>query len=318
MLISILFSISLYRLQTAELEDGFRRLNFRYVTQQYVDHPEEKPQDLDYTYVENTEHKLLINLLSIDVVILVLSGFAGYLLAGITLRPIKKMLDEQNRFITDASHELRTPLTALRSEIEVNLRDKDLSLSSAKNLLKSNLEEVENLQKLSDNLLQLSNAEPNKNITVGTIEIAIVIQEAIKKITPQAKKKQISISFTPKNFLILAEKSDLVQLLIIFLDNAVKYSKKKTTVTIETRSTDHSCEITIADEGMGIEKKEIPHIFDRFYRVDSSRTKQTISGYGLGLSIAKKIVDSYKGSLSVKSEVGKGSTFRILLPIKKG
>lgn len=145
-----------------------------------------------------------------------------------------------------------------------------------------------------------------------------VIDHAVKKVLPLAKKKHIEIqSQQPEQYSLKGDKQSLKQLFVILLDNAIKYSSSKTTVTITTKKSDHSVSIDIADQGIGIEKKDISRIFDRFYRIDNSRTRQEVSGYGLGLSIAKKIVDEHKGTLSVKSEKGKGTTFTIQLPTKQ-
>jgi signal transduction histidine kinase len=116
----------------------------------------------DPQMIQQSRARIILILLVVDGCILLLAGFAGYFLAGRTLAPIKQMMDDQNRFITDASHELRTPLTALKSSIEVTLRDKQLTTKVAKEVLESNLEEVNNLQALSDNLIQLTQY-PNGN-----------------------------------------------------------------------------------------------------------------------------------------------------------
>ena len=126
---------------------------------------------------------------------------AGYFLAGRTLRPIKNMLDEQNRFITDASHELNTPLTSLKTAIEVNLRDKNLSLKKAKDVLKSNLDDVNNLQFLSAELIKLTQyQDQNINLQLGKVLLKDVIEEAIEKVKVLAKKRNIKITL---NFLEL-------------------------------------------------------------------------------------------------------------------
>ncbi len=250
--------------------------------------------------------------------ILLASGAAGYFLAGRTLRPIKEMVDQQNQFITDASHELRTPITSLRSEIEVYIRGINHSEKETKDLLKSNLEEIKNLSVLSDNLIQLAQYQNinGKNV-IQSVSLREIMQLAIKKMHILAKQKTIAIKNTVTEYNILGEKESFIQLFSILLDNAIKYSPKKSTITITTKSLDHHVLIHITDQGIGIDKKDLPHIFDRFYRTDSSRTKQKIPGYGLGLSIAKKIVNTYRGTLQVKSELGKGTTFIISLPYER-
>lgn len=318
MAISIVFSLVLYRGITQEVDRSLRIQQFRIYQ---LDHPNElfiaPPQQTDPQVFQEATERIKIILILINLGIFVVAGGAGYFLAGRTLKPIQEMVDEQNRFITDASHELRTPLTSLRSEIEVNLRDEKLTVTNAKQLLQSNLEEVINLQSLSDNLLQLAqNQKPTDVIKLEVVSLSAIIEEAVKKVMHQAKNKQITIEKKKiGKYTIKGEKQSLIQLCVILLDNAIKYSPEKTTVTLTTEKTDHSVLITITDAGIGIQEKDIPHIFDRFYRADMSRTKQNASGYGLGLSIAKKIVNMHEGIITVKSDKGKGTTFIVQLPI---
>ena len=267
---------------------------------------------LDPEEIHEARSRLVFLLGFVNLSILLISGGAGYFLAGRTLRPIKIMLDEQHRFISDSSHELRTPLTSLRSEIEVALRNKDLSVKDARKILESNLEEVESLQTLSDNLLELSQngSFVNKKLfeKVLVSDIALI---SIKKVDPLAKAKQITIKDKTISLRMLGAKERLVELFIILIDNSIKYSPKKSKIIVSSKKSDGKIIIEILDHGKGIEEKDIPHIFDRFYRADESRSE---AGYGLGLSIAKKIVDSHNGSISVKSKPGKTTSFILTFP----
>lgn len=322
MAISIVFSIVIYQGITQEIDRSLRMQQFRIYR---IQHPDAAPPTfvispnnlpIDYSEIyESATNRIRLVLILINAGIFLLAGGAGYFLAGRTLRPIQEMVDEQNRFITDASHELRTPLTALRSEIEVNLRDEKLSLEEAKSLLASNLEEVENLQSLSDNLLQLAQHQQPQVIEVkSAISLADVLEEAVHKVQSLAKKKYITIEQKKVGTIkVNGDKQSLIQLFVILLENAIKYSSEKTIVSITTKSVDHMIHVLVSDEGIGIDKKDIPHIFDRFYRADSSRTKQDVSGYGLGLAIAKKIIEGHNGEISVKSEKNKGTTFTVQL-----
>ena len=319
MSICIIFSVVIYNEAKLEL---IRSLHAQQLRLYYFDNPDLIPApprlnqlQIDPQLLENEENRIKLALVLINLGILVLTGGAGYFLAGRTLKPIQVMVDEQDRFITDASHELRTPLTALRAEIEVNLRAKDLSNDETKKILQSNLEEVIHLQSLSDNLLQLSQLEKSKGQDIFTqIYVSELISGAIKKVSSEAKRKHIVIESNSQNYRVLGDRNSLLQLMIILLDNAVKYSNDQTKIKIKTEQTDHKISIKIADQGIGIDYKDLPHIFERFYRADRSRTKQEISGYGLGLSIAKKIVTLHNGTISVKSNA-KGTTFIILMPI---
>ena len=276
------------------------------------------PSEVDLEAITEARVRLQAILLLVNLIILAGAGFAGYFLAGRTLKPIKTMVDDQNRFITDASHELRTPLTSLKSEIEVYLRDKrsfssSKKLTDAKKLLKSNLEEVNKLQYLSDNLIKLTQHQNLNNHSAFTsVSLGQVIDQAIKKVATLAKNKNITIISRVKDFKLEAEKQALTELFVILFDNAIKYSPPKTTITLSSKKTDHSIVVEVKDQGVGIDKKDLPHLFDRFYRADKSRSGNT--GYGLGLSIAKQIIKMHQGTIKVASQVGRGTTFIITLP----
>lgn len=324
MLVSISFSMAMYKVLTSELSRMERLHELRQERQlslpdlnsipfrQRVSHPFR----IDPELITETKNRLKMILFLINGGIFGISGLAGFFLAGRTLKPIKDMVEEQNRFIADASHELRTPITSLKTEIEVNLRDKKLS-KDTKMILESNLEEVNNLQSLSDNLIKLTQYQKtNGNITFENTSLKEVVDEACRKVANLAKHNKVSIHNKVKDFTIQANRQSLSEAFVISLDNAIKYSHKNTSVTLSSHTTDHSIVVYIKDEGIGINKEDLPHLFDRFYRADKSRTKANIQGYGLGLSIAKQIIDKHQGTISVESEVGKGTTFSIKLPLK--
>lgn len=311
MLISVMFSITIYRLISNELEREFYRISDRYEREYQL-----QPSTLDpeTAVLQDSEDRVRNSLIYVNLIILGVAGIGGYLLAGITLRPIKTMIDEQNRFITDASHELRTPLTSLKSEIEVYLRGENKTEKESTALLKSNLEEVNKLQYLSDYLIQLAQYSYAKKGTTEKNSLKVILQNAQNKLEKAALQKHITIKLPKNNYYILANKEELTQLFTILIDNAIKYSYEKNTIIISTHKEAHMLSIDVIDTGIGIEKEAIPHIFDRFYRADSSRTKQNIPGYGLGLSIAKNIVQDHHGTITVQSEINKGSTFTVKLP----
>ncbi len=318
MLVSISFSLSIYRVLSSEL-DRIARIQRLRMERGFPQLPRPPMHTfLDPDLVAETKKRLQFTLLVVNLGICGASALAGYILAGRTLKPIADMIDEQNRFITDASHELRTPLTALKSEIEVNLRDKNLTLTQAKKLLESNLEEVNNLQTLSDGLIKLTQYQKGDNgLTVGDVSLAALINEAVKKVTHAAKIKHIAIVDATADYIFEGNKPTLIELFIILLDNAIKYSPKQTTIRVTSEKADTHILIHITDQGMGIDEEDLPHLFDRFYRADKSRTKSHhIAGYGLGLPIAKQIVDKHNGSIKVQSKLSKGTTFTIQIPLK--
>lgn len=327
MLVSISFSMVIYTVLTRELTrfentQRFRierRLRDEFLPPDiHIWDPNNQIPLLDPELIEETKQRLALMLVIVNGCIFVLSGGLGYFLAGRTLQPIQDMIDEQNRFITDSSHELRTPLTSLKSTMEVSLRDKKFSLKDAKKLITENIQEVNKLQSLSDELLRLAQFEqPTESIGFENLNIADVIRNAIRKVKPLATKKDITVTNNVKDFTIEGSQFELSDLMVILLDNAIKYSPHKTSIIIDTQTTDGFVAVSVKDQGDGIEKKDIPHIFDRFYRSSFARTKTDAGGFGLGLSIAKRITDVHHGSISVESQIKKGSTFTVHLPIKQ-
>lgn len=314
MLISISFSVAIYGVIAQELNRVEKVQRLRQARLFPVG--QRVPRSvIDPEVLKESENRLGVILILINLVILGVAGGAGYFLAGRTLKPIKNMVDEQSRFITDASHELRTPLTSLKSEIEVNLRDEDLNLAQARKLLESNLEEVNNLQYLSDNLIKLTRYQKGSRESFEEVNLSEIAEEAIKKIANLAKGENITIKEQIKNLVVQGNKQSLTELFVIILDNAIKYSPKGKIIILSSKKTDGSAEISFKDQGMGIDEKDIPYLFNRFFRADKSRTKYEVGGYGLGLSIAKQIVEKHGGSVGVLSQPGKGTTFTVHLPI---
>lgn len=313
MSISILFSIVIYRQTTVEVERSLRTQAFRsYLSAHPFSFVRPDQIELDSDALAEAQTRIKLLLLFINLGILGLSGAAGYFLAGRTLRPIQNMVDEQHRFITDASHELRTPLTSLRAEIEVGLRSKTMTLAQAKSLLESNLEEVIALQGLSNNLLELAqNGKLLPTQSMQAVSVKQTIETAIKKVQPLAKRNKITLKEYGQDTTITGVPDRLLEVFVILLDNAVKYSNKNSRVTISWKQQKDMVIIEVTDQGIGIASEDIPHVFDRFYRVNKARSRSEVSGYGLGLSIAKKIVEAHKGFISVKSKLGKGSTFQV-------
>lgn len=323
MSVSIFFSIAVYRGSTLELGRGLRLQAVRFTSREQpvfqipLNGPIPSP-GFDVTLLEELKRRIAMQLILINIGIFAMSGFAAYFLAGKTLKPIEESLDEQKRFISDASHELRTPLTALKSEIEVALRDKNLDLGQAKKLLNSNLEEVDKMQALSNYLLALDRYQSNKlKLSFNKVKVSGVISKAGEKVQKLANKKDVHILQKGRDVEIMANEIGLVELVTILLDNAAKYSQKGKSVVVSTHSDGKNIYIKVQDFGIGIKASDIPYIFNRFYRADASRSKTLVEGYGLGLSIAKSIVELHHGKISVESTVNEGSIFTAVLPLKQ-
>jgi two-component system sensor histidine kinase CiaH len=259
------------------------------------------------------QRQLINDIVWLNLGTLVFGSLLSYGLAKRHIQPIEKALEAQSRFTTDASHELRTPLTTLQTEIEVSLRDKKLNLTDAKQQLESNLEEVIKLRDLSDRLLRLARDEQDMKLSKTNYQQ--VVKDAIEQAEPLAVSKRITLDNQTAPLNVIANPQHLQDVFVILIDNAIKYSPPQSTVTIKTVRRGNYGLIEISDQGQGIKKSELSHIFDRFYRGDQSRSKDKASGYGLGLSIAYKLVTAQQGTIEAKSELKKGSTFTVKLPL---
>ncbi|MDB5175183.1 MAG: putative Histidine kinase [Candidatus Saccharibacteria bacterium] len=257
---------------------------------------------------------LLTRLVLLNIGALLAGSVVSYLLARRTLEPIEEAMEAQVQFVSDASHELRTPLTAIQTSNEVALRNPRLTLAQAKQLIGHNTEDVRRLKELSDGLLNL--AQHNKTIaTLVAVQLQDITSEAMTQVVQQATAKNIAVEDTTENLTVLADKPGLAQVLVILLDNAVKYSNPGGTVYLETQVKGKQAMLMVRDEGMGIRASDMPHLFRRFYRADNARTAGEQSGYGLGLAIAKQIMTNQNGNITVISTPGTGSTFTLLLTL---
>lgn len=317
MLISVVFSIALYQLATREVGFGLR------APQIMTDHMSQDSiiifQDLDQVRnqrVEESRDRILNDLFIFNFIILLAGGVISYKLARRTLEPIEEAHNSQARFTADASHELRTPLSAMRSEIEVALRSKKITEKEIRNLLSSNLEEISRLTILSESLLKLARYQHGlPESTLEKINTEKMISNIVKNIQNKLTSKNIIINKKISTKTLYGDSTMLNELITIILDNAVKYSKENTEINITMKQIGNDSELIISDQGIGISVEDLPHVFERFYRADSSRGET--QGYGLGLSIAGEIVRLHKGKIDIKSVLGGGSEVKIILPETK-
>jgi len=319
MAISLIFSAVLYHVTTGELDRGLSSESSRISRQFPVfrDDPLLRPGQ-DYN---NGAHRILLRLIGFNIIVFVAAGAASYWLARRTLLPIEEAHEQQKRFTADVSHELRTPLTALKMESEVALMNTKNSKQALRTTLASNLEEVTKLEDLINSLLRLTRLEAGDlEQQFEPLNSRTVAGEAAEQVAKQAAGRDITIAQDVKPAELIGDRASLTQLLVILLDNAIKYSPNGSTVRLTGRANDQTVSFEIADRGTGIEREALEHIFDRFYRgrQNGSRNKTAAEGYGLGLSIAKMIADLHRGAITVSSQAGQGTTATVTLPLALG
>jgi two-component system, OmpR family, sensor kinase len=227
-----------------------------------------------------------------------------------TYSQMEETLFTQRRFVADASHELRTPLTTIRGNIGLLERDPPISNEDRIAVLADTVEECDRLIRLVNNLLVLARADSSLALKQEPVAIKPLIDDVCRQAALLADGRTIACS-NSLDVSIQGDRDALRQVLLILIDNAIKYTPVRGTVTITTDTVDHSVMINVRDTGSGIAPSVLPHIFERFYRVETSRTSK---GTGLGLSIAKELVEAQGGQISVESEEGKGSAFILKLP----
>lgn len=315
MTISITFSAVIFQLNSHEV--SYRLENLQHSLTEGITFftPDgertfsEGPGSPLFTESRKAAAQMALTLVYINLVVLIAGGLGAYFLARRTLRPIERAHEAQSRFTSDASHELRTPLSAMKTELEVTLRDSGLSIEEAREVLSSNLEEVDKLIRLSEMLLALSRLE-HDNLERTRLDLVAVLESALKR---HAVEKKRFVIVSRKALFIEANEPAMSELMSILVDNALKYSPPKSKIDIRFLTQRGMAGFAIKNEGEPIPAEKLPKLFDRFYRADISRTNSSQNGYGLGLSIAKKIVELHHGEITVTS-TKQGTQFTVLLP----
>ena len=230
------------------------------------------------------------------------------------LARLEYAFSSQRRFIEDLAHELKTPLAILKGEIEVTLK-KIRSKEEYEDVLNSSKEEVNRINSIIENLLIFARFENDAvMLEFKTLNIATLLKGAVDDIEILAMQKNIGMSISAQeNIVISGDEDKLKRLFLNILDNAIKYTPQGGKVGMSAAKENNFVRIKISDTGSGIPEKEINHIFDRFYQVDKSGYK---GGFGLGLSIAKAIVEAHKGKIEAESVLNRGTTFIISLPLE--
>ncbi|WP_391203086.1 sensor histidine kinase [Psychrobacillus sp. L4] len=239
---------------------------------------------------------------------------AGFFLAGRALVPIKKAWQKQQQFVSDASHELRTPLAVIQAKTDLLWRSPDSTIQDKAIDISVISKEGRRLSKLVANLLTLARSDSDQvEMEKKEFLLSHLLKELIEHYSEIAlyQKKELVLD-APSSFFFIGDKERIHQLMVILIDNAMKYTKEGGKILISCSQTSHSVLIKVQDNGIGMEEENIPKIFDRFFQVHKSRTEE--AGAGLGLAIAYWIIDKHHGKVKVQSKVGEGTCFEIIFP----
>ena len=245
----------------------------------------------------------------------ILSLLASLYLARVSVKPLLESMQKQQNFVENASHELRTPLAVLQNRLETLFRKPEATIMESSESIASSLEEVRNMRLLTTNLLNLARRDDGIKPDLGEVQpeffnTIFTNYEMIATENHKVFRFENRIKRT-----IITDKLLLKQLMTILFDNAVKYTEEDGEINFVITATDRNLYLTVSDDGIGISQADKKKIFDRFYRVDKARTRQK-GGFGLGLSLAKQIVDALKGSISVKDNKPHGTIFEVKIAIQ--
>jgi signal transduction histidine kinase len=270
---------------------------------------------LGLPYGEQVEvlNNLMRTLLMLGVISIGLIGLGAWWLAGRSVNPVENAWIKQQQFIANASHELRTPLTFIRASAEMGMRQSQKK-TAPEDLFEDIIAEVDHLSNIVSDLLLLSRLDNEKMLyELEPIEINHFFKEIKRQLSPRLGTDDLEIILQNLDGCVFADKEKLRQVAIILLDNAIRYSPKGGKIFVSSIILNNKIKINITDHGKGIPASKLPQVFERFYQVEDARNAAH-QGVGLGLSIAKLLVEGQNGEIAITSEFGAGTTAVITLP----
>jgi signal transduction histidine kinase len=323
-----------YALFTAIIVGGFSLILYQTLLSNFADTLRDTAPGLNpqvFGAVIERAHVILANrLFMADAIILFFAVVCGFLLTDRTLKPIRDNMYKQKRFIADASHELRTPIAVVVSGLEVALRNKNLGLDQAKQTLSNTLDEMREFSSLTNQLLDLSKRDISGDAAGGTgnqasympIDIADIASSTSLKMKKLADEKEINFNIsipTDIKVRVLGDETELSRVFYNIIHNAITYTPKQGTITVEGHISMGKYVVTVTDTGVGIPAKTLDKIFEPFFQGNASRNHTQISskgtGAGLGLTLSRKIIESHKGTIIIKSKEHQGTKAVISLPL---
>ncbi len=271
----------------------------------------------DVTVMYSGLQKSTYILIFLGVIALIVATLFSHFMAGRAIIPLKEAYEKQRQFAADASHELRTPLAVVMASADLLLMDQTIKSPFLKQVIEDVKSEVQKMSKLVSDLLMVARSDNNAlKVTIKKFDLGEMLNQNIRMMTPLAEKKNIKLSGENiQKVEMQADEQKIKQLILILVDNAIKYTPEGGDVTVGIESIDDG-KVTffVQDSGIGIAKEDQDKVFERFYRVDKARSRE-IGGNGLGLSIASEIVRLHEGKISVESELGQGTKFIVELKI---
>lgn len=244
-----------------------------------------------------------------------LSLASGFWLAGRTLWPIRRALESQRQFVSDASHELRTPIAVAKANNALLLDDPEASIESHLDQAEAVATELDHLSVLVGDLTTLARADEGRaNLLIEQLDLGDLVGEVVRDMSALAEVLGVTVTSHVAPVRIRGDRARLRQLVVILVDNSLKYADEGGAVHVQCATDGNRAELVVSDNGPGITEEDQKRIFERFYRADAERTRSK-GGTGLGLAIAKWIAEAHGGRIAVDSQPGHGTTFRVRFPI---
>ena len=311
--LSVLFSSALYHFSTHELAEGLRN---QYKTLASNDNDGDDHNYAPTQELDTRSQHLLQDLIYFNIFVFFGSSITSYALARRTLAPIEEAHQAQIRFTAEASHELRTPLTAMKADTEATLMQKSPGSAVLRRTLQDNLRDVEKLEKLANHLLEISRYKSTAVQAWQDIDLEATLQDVLKQFQLNIRDGRLKVKVKSVPIRFRGDQQGLRQLIAIVMDNAIKYSHSEGVISVTLAKANKYAAITVEDTGIGIAAEDLPHIFESFYRAQNTATKKKgVTGYGLGLPLAKEIVELHGGSIEVQSKENQGTTLTVKLPL---
>ena len=261
------------------------------------------------------KQQLFYSLLLIPALLLLLFALVALPLSRQLTKPVQNAWDAQRNFIADASHELKTPLTVILANLSILQKNRQKTIEDCDGWLESTQEEAKQMRKLVEEMLLLARTEDEQPTTAfSEVNLSELLEKTIMTVEPMAFESGVTLSSDiEENITATYSETHIRQMMMILLDNAIKYAGDEKKVTVTLAKKQDRCELRVNNTGTPIPPDSLPHLFDRFYRGDATRAT---NGFGLGLSIAKRVVEMHKGTVRVFSNESDGTTFVVKIPVK--
>lgn len=269
---------------------------------------------IDVTAQQGILTNLIYTFAVVGLAMLIVIYFLSRYFANRSIRPVREAFEKQKQFIADASHELKTPLAIINTNADVLLANSEDTIDHQSKWLHYIKSETERMSKLTSSLLYLTEIDDSRSTMIhAKFNMSDAVETIILTMEAMIFEKNISLDYSIEpELMVHGNNEQIKQVILILLDNAVKYAKSKGAVNVTLKKQNNEVVLAVSNTGEGIAPEHLDRIFDRFYRTDASRARQH-GGHGLGLAIARSIVDQHKGEIYARSVVGEGATFYVRL-----